>query len=535
LKQKKYLQQDKATLKTLRTDADKILKSSISKASANQSADMQMLLDELKLKSHNLERQNKQLCANITSLQQQQTQLTNIYDLAPIGYFILDKAGYIIDVNNHGTNLLEGGKTEIAFTRLKNFIPAEHTGVYQQFFKLMLSTRARQTCQLKMITRGGRVFYALLEGITIYTAADAKLNCYIAIVDTSDRIQVQQNLAETKDRLELALEAAAAGTWELDLNTMAFYLHEFNYHLCAVKNKQFDGRYKTFIKLIHPDDQVIVDQKFHIAIAQDKEIDLVCRFINADAKVCYASLRGHVIAENDSNKRFVGILMDITEKKRIEEEAALLKKDQQKIVTTATLFAEENERKRISEALHDSVGQLLYGIKMQLDQLYSAKQPSANVRHIYELLGNAVKETRNIAFELAPSILTDFGLPIAVAELAHRFSTPQLQIRTQITGFAKRLDLFLETCIFRIIQELINNCMKHSGASIIDLSIHQTDTIEIIIHDNGKGFDVKQQETKPTGSGFSSIKNRLGLYNGVFNIKSEPGIGTTITLNLPIR
>jgi signal transduction histidine kinase len=535
LKEKKYLPQDKAALKTLRTDAEKILKQSINKTSANHSADMQILLDELKLRSLNLERQNKQLCADIIKLQQQQTQLTNIYDLAPIGYFILDKAGYIIDVNNNGANLLEGGKAEFIFARLKNFIPADCAGTYQLFFKQMLSTRARQTCQLKMITKGSSKFYAQLEGITIYTAADAGLNCYIAIVDISDRIQTQQYLAETKDRLELALEAAAAGTWELDLNTMAFYLHGFNYHLCAVKNNQFDGRYKTFISLIHPDDQAMVDCIFNTAIAQEKGIDLVCRFINADNKVCYASLRGHIVAENGQNKRLVGILMDITEKKRIEEEAALIKKDQQKIITTATLFAEENERKRISEALHDSVGQLLYGIKMQLDQLYSAKQPSADTQHLYELLNSAVKETRDIAFELAPSILTDFGLPTTITELAHRFSTPQLQIRTQITGFTNRLDLFVETCIFRIIQELINNCMKHSGARIIDLRITQTDLIEIIIHDDGKGFNVKQQEARPTGSGFSSIKNRIGLYNGTLNLKSEPGKGTTITLNLPIK
>jgi PAS domain S-box-containing protein len=533
LKDKKYLPPDKATLKTLRTDTEKILKQRI--ASASQSADMQILSEELKIKSNNLERQNKQLCADINELQQQQTQLTNIYDLAPIGYFILDKAGYIVDVNNNGANLLEGGKAEFIFARLKNFIPADCTGIYQVFFKQMLSTRARQTCQLKMMAKGGREFYAQLEGITIYTAADAKLHCYIAIVDISDRIQAQQYLAETKDRLELALEAAAAGTWELDLNTMDFYLHEFNYHLCAVKNNQFDGRYETFISLVHPNDQAIVDQKFHIAIAHGKEIDLVCRFVNTDNKVCYASLRGHVIAENERNKRLVGILMDITEKKRIEEEAAILKKDQQKIITTATLFAEENERKRVSEALHDSVGQLLYGIKMQLDQLYLAKQHSAETHHLYELLDTAVKETRNIAFELAPSILTDFGLPTTVTELAHRFSTPQLQIRTQITGFTERLDLFLETCIFRIIQELINNCMKHSAASVIDLYISQTDLIEITIHDNGKGFDAKQQEAKPTGSGFSSIKNRLGLYNGTLNVKSEPGYGTTILINLSVR
>lgn len=527
MKEKKYLQQDNSILNKLRTDAEKILKKGISKAGAGKD---NAQLQELRLNIADLEQHNRQLYLDSNALQQQLAKLTNIYDLAPIGYFILDKAGIIEEVNTTGTGLLEGGRADLINHKLKNFITTDCCSTYQQFLRKMLHTRARQTCQLKIISKTGREFHAQLEGITIYTAANAQLNCYIAIVDTTERIQAEHHLAETKDRLELAMEAAAAGTWELDLETMAFYLHEFNYHLCAVKDNKFDSHYESFIELIHPDDQVMVDREFRTAVKTGKEVDLVCRFINADKKICYAGIRGHVMNGPNHHKRLVGILMDITEKKLIEEEAAQLKRDQQKNIVTAALTAGENERKRISEALHDSVSQLLYGIKMQLDQL----QPTDAINHIYELLDTAVKETRDISFALAPSILTDFGLPTTITELAHRLSTPQLQINTQFTGFTERLDLFLESCIFRIIQELINNCMKHSGASVIDLCICKSKLIEIVLTDNGKGFNAKQQETKPTGSGFSSIKNRLSLYNGTLDIQSAPGKGTTVRINLAV-
>ncbi len=525
MKEKKYLQQDNTILSKLRTDAEKILNKGVSKAGTGK--DNVQLLD-LKSSIADLEQHNRHLYQDNNALKQQLAKLTNIYDLAPIGYFILDKAGIIEEVNNTGTGLLEGGKAEIINHKLKNFITTDCCSSYQQFLRKMLHTRARQTCQLKIISKAGREFHAQLEGITIYTAANAQLHCYIAIVDTTERIQAKHHLAETKDRLELAMEAAAAGTWELDLETMAFYLHEFNYHLCAVSGNNFDGHYESFIGLIHPEDQAMVDREFRMAVEIGKEVDLVCRFINADKKLCYAGIRGHVISGSNHNKRLVGILMDITEKKLIEEEAAQLKRDQQKNIATAALTAGENERKRISEALHDSVSQLLYGIKMQLDQL----QPTGTINHIYELLNTAVKETRDISFALAPSILTDFGLPTTITELAHRLSTPQLQINTHIKGFTDRLNLFMESCIFRIIQELINNCMKHSGATVIDLCICKSEQIEIVLTDNGKGFNAKQQETKPTGSGFSSIKNRLGLYNGTLDILSAPGAGTTVKINL---
>jgi PAS domain S-box-containing protein len=528
LKEKKYLQQDNTILNKLRTDAEKILSKGVSKT-GNRKNNVQ--LQELNANLANLEQHNRQLYQDNSALQQQLAKLINIYDLAPIGYFILDKAGVIEEVNTTGTSLLEGGKAELINHKLKNFITTDCCSTYQQFLRKMLHTRARQTCQLKMVSKARREFHAQLEGITIYTAANAQLHCYIAIVDTTERIQAEQHLAETKDRLELAMEAAAAGTWELELESMAFYLHEFNYHLCAVTANNFDGHYESFISLIHPDDQAMVDRKFRTAVEIGKELDLVCRFINADKKLCFAGIRGLVMDSPNHNKRLVGILMDITEKKLMEEEAAHLKKDQQKNITTAALTAGENERKRISEALHDSVSQLLYGIKMQLDQL----QPTDAIKHIYELLDTAVKETRDISFALAPSILTDFGLPTTITELAHRLSTSQLQINTQIKGFTERLDLFLESCIFRIIQELINNCMKHSAATVIDLCICKSDILEIVLTDNGRGFNAKQQESKPTGSGFSSIKNRLGLYNGTLDISSTPGKGTTVRINLAVR
>jgi signal transduction histidine kinase len=194
------------------------------------------------------------------------------------------------------------------------------------------------------------------------------------------------------------------------------------------------------------------------------------------------------------------------------------------------LTAEENERKRMSEALHDSVGQLLYGVKLQLSQLNSSGQPDVT-KQINDLLDTAIRETRNLSFELSPAILVDFGLKDALEELARRLSLPNFHIVPDVKGFRGRLDLTLETYIFRIVQELINNCMKHANATSVQINININKKITIEVIDNGQGFLVKTTG-KPKGTGFSSIRNRISVYNGSFHVDSEPGKGTQVKVVL---
>ncbi|GAC1310703.1 MAG: PAS domain-containing protein [Mucilaginibacter sp.] len=496
-------------------------------------ATVEQLFMDLQMHQVELEMQNDELRIANQQLELQQLKFAGIYDLAPIGYFVLDKNGVINEVNNAGMGLLETSKGWIIKHRLQSFVCPEYSDTYHRFYREMLNTREKRSCNLKMASKKGREFYVQVEGIAITPIPGEPIQCDIAVIDVTERVQAEQNLAKTKERLELALEASASGTWELELDTMKFYLDEFNYQMCAIPGGKFDGRYRTFIQMIHPDDREMVDQHFRTSLNNQNKIDVMCRFNNNTGNTCYASIRGHVITEPGQNDRFVGIMMDITEKKKVEEESASLKHDQQKNIALATLTAEENERKRISDALHDGVSQLLYGVKIKLHSLAGGHDVTVNA--INELLDIAIEETRNISFELAPSILSDFGLPATIEELARRFSTRGMQITTTISGFNERVDLQLEASIFRIIQELINNCMKHAEASAIDVELRRKKIIEICVKDNGKGFDVQSRQTNPAGSGLSSIRNRINLYNGNLNIDSKRGAGTIVRVSLDHR
>ncbi|MDB5285651.1 MAG: domain S-box protein [Mucilaginibacter sp.] len=495
--------------------------------------DIKKLFRELQVHQIEMEMRNDELRRANEELDVERLRFSGIYDLAPVGYFIMDMTGKVEDVNITGATLLGRQKRRIIDFKLQSFITPECIEEFYVFLDRLNTTSTQLNCQLKFFKDDAIVIDAQVEGITINNTLSLKKQCYIAVMDITKLIISEQQLSEIKNRLELALEASHAGTWEYNLKTGFFSMDDANYNICGLDAASFNGQYKSFINIIHPDDRQKLDNALRTAVNQEKELNLDCRILR-DEVLCYISIRGHVVGEQRKTKRFLGTMMDITEKKILEIEAGRLKIDQHKRIAAAIFETEENERRRISELLHDSVSQLLYGIKLNLQQLKTDNENNDTLATINNLLNEAVKETRNISFELAPSVLTDFGLPATLDELAKRFSTPQLRIKTKMTGLKTRLSLTIEIVIFRLIQELLNNCIKHSGADIVIITIKKTKLLEIEIKDNGVGFNVNEQENKPTGSGLSSIRNRLNFYNGIMRIKSQPGYGTTVHISLKL-
>ncbi|MDF2431509.1 MAG: hypothetical protein JWP44_1140, partial [Mucilaginibacter sp.] len=202
-------------------------------------------------------------------------------------------------------------------------------------------------------------------------------------------------------------------------------------------------------------------------------------------------------------------------------------------IMSAALQAQEKERKRISEALHDSVAQLLYGIRLNLQNYNRTAPLTESFNNINSLLDQAINETRNISFELAPSILNDFGLIESVNEMARRLTTDNFSIEVKTQGLKTRLKPDLEISSFRIIQELVNNCIKHSNATKACIKINiAKESIILTVSDNGTGFNVKNSDYLMQGSGLLSIKNRVGLFNGSLEIKEGKDNGIIVEVML---
>lgn len=203
---------------------------------------------------------------------------------------------------------------------------------------------------------------------------------------------------------------------------------------------------------------------------------------------------------------------------------------QQKEQAIAVMETQEMERKRIAEDLHDSLGHLLSTAKLNLQTLPQEKQ----VQNSLTLLNQASEEIRNITFNLMPHTLEEDGLIPALEELSNKVSnTGIVRVNLQIHNMEKfQLEKQSQFNIYRIVQEAVNNILKHAGASEISIQvIGQEDHITIMIEDDGKGFN---PQTHKTGRGLKNIVTRSLWLKGNINIDSTPGKGTTITTEFPV-
>ncbi|MDP2388614.1 MAG: sensor histidine kinase [Bacteroidota bacterium] len=226
----------------------------------------------------------------------------------------------------------------------------------------------------------------------------------------------------------------------------------------------------------------------------------------------------------------------IKEKARLSAEIA----NQKEIRSKAVIEAEEKERRRIAQDLHDGVGQILSAAKLNLSGLESKLkldnvEQSSLLANALELVNDSVKEVRAVSHNMMPNTLIKLGLASAVREFITKIGTiPNLKIDLQIVGLDERLENTIETVLYRVIQEVVSNIIKHAKANHISMQLIKHDgELTIMIEDNGVGFDKKNLD-KFEGIGLKNIISRVEFLNGHVEFDSTPGQGTTVVVEVPL-
>jgi signal transduction histidine kinase len=243
--------------------------------------------------------------------------------------------------------------------------------------------------------------------------------------------------------------------------------------------------------------------------------------------------------------KVLGLDIDISEVKQLEEQNLQMRLQQQNTLLVAIMEAQEEERRRISESLHNGVGQILYATKLnlsgvKLDPIPAQKaQVAEALKQTDELLTQAIVEIRRASHELVPILLKDFGLKPAMEEFCNRFV--RTGIKFDCHCLPERLSPLLEMAIYRISQELVNNIVKHSGATRATLEVNKDHKfVYLDARDNGKGMDQKILDLKnpdgpwtSKGIGLATVRDRVRLLNGTLEMDSTPE-GTLISICLPL-
>jgi signal transduction histidine kinase len=215
-----------------------------------------------------------------------------------------------------------------------------------------------------------------------------------------------------------------------------------------------------------------------------------------------------------------------------------LETQQQLTATEAVLKGEERERARLAKDLHDGLGGMLSGIKYSFNtmkgNLILTPENAQAFERSMDMLDSSIKEMRRVAHNMMPEALVKFGLDTALKDFCIDINqTGALQVNYQSIGLENAtIEQTTAITIYRIVQELINNTMKHAAAAnaIVQLS-HTDEKISITVEDDGKGFDTTLlNQTK--GIGWSNIQNRVEFLKGKLDVQSAPGNGTSVLIEL---
>jgi signal transduction histidine kinase len=217
-------------------------------------------------------------------------------------------------------------------------------------------------------------------------------------------------------------------------------------------------------------------------------------------------------------------------------------KVQLKDVSFKLLLAEENERKRIAQEIHDGIGQHWSTVKMRLETVLRqlSIEVATPLEDLLPVIQVGMEETRRIQMNLRPALLDDLGIVATLNWFVREFKkvNPDIQLITKFSIQEDQIPATIKTVIYRITQEALNNISKHSKAKVVNLGLEiKESTLEFVIQDSGQGFDldaITGQERTHRGLGLSGMKERAQFSGGVLHIESAKGSGTTIRASWPI-
>ncbi|MFP3870482.1 MAG: PAS domain S-box protein [Syntrophobacteria bacterium] len=400
--------------------------------------------------------------------------------------------------------------------------------------------------ETQWITGDGRIIDCYLQGSSL-DAGDLSGGVIVAATDMTERKQIEKALRESESRYRFLAENITDVIWTMDMDLRFTYESPSVMQLRGYTVEEAMAQGPEDI--LTPASLQVARRAFAEELARKQEhdasrqrtleLELKCK----DGSTVWTEVKTKILFDPEGQPTgILGVSRDITERKRAEEKLHTYQ-EQLRSLVSELLLTEEREKRRLATDLHDSIAQALAISKLKLDVLCSeplTDTASRELREVRDYIARAVQQTQSLTFELSPPVLYELGLEAALEYLADQMEK-QYGIVTEFEddGELKPVGENLRVLLFRAVQELLVNVVKHAEAREVRLAIGKDDeAIRIVVADNGIGFDTSEIDPyagKTGRFGLFSIGERLRQLGGHFEIISTPRNGTRATLRAPLE
>jgi PAS domain S-box-containing protein len=356
-----------------------------------------------------------------------------------------------------------------------------------------------------------------------------------SVADVTDSRLAQERLHRSQSLLAEGQKISHTGSWVLNLITRDLAWSDEHFRICGVEPADFNLTVESGFQFVHPDDRLAMEQAFREAVARRADFKREFRIVRADGTIRHVLSVGRprVGQTGDLTEEYIGTIVDITDRKHDDAE----RRDLQRRLA----ISQEDERRRIARELHDEFGQQLSALALRLAQLkrdVGRRSGLAERLAALEALTRQLdQELEQIIWRLRPTALDDLGLVAALDNYIRQWAAESgIECALHTNGVEMgNMTSEIETAVYRILQEALNNVVKHAQARNATVLLDRSaGRVSLIVEDDGIGFDVEQQLGVRQRFGVTGMRERALLLGGELDIESTHGNGTTVVARIPL-
>jgi len=353
-------------------------------------------------------------------------------------------------------------------------------------------------------------------------------------------------LVRSEERFALAIAGTSDGIWEWDGESGRVFLAP---RLLQLLGRAADDRTlarpEAATSLVHPDDLHRAEGALRLHLNRQRPLDIELRLRVGEGYRWFRARGQAIWDERGTPLRMAGAIGDIHEGRlasQAVEQARLAQLEARQEFARELIQAQEHERRRLANELHDGVGQNLSLIRNRTLMLQRMELPPSaqhQAQALYALASDAIEEVRSVAHNLRPLHIEEMGVTDAIEALVERLRhSSGLEVAADVENIDDALHGSAATHVFRIVQEAVNNVLKHADAKCVSLTVKRDLTqVQLVIRDDGIGFEPPRAGglRRSGGLGLLSMQERSGILGATLSIDSAPGRGTTLAMTIPVE